>query len=114
MHISCLEVNSNSDINILDLCLDTSFSVEAAACGPVDERVINTIDAYYNNDVSFEEITKSIRHFSNSNADFIILTHRQIQSLDLSGEAIVVGKAGQQIYLLDFNSDSLRKVLYYV
>jgi len=114
MHISCLEVNSNSDINILDLCLDASYSVEAAACGPVDERVINTIDAYYNNEVSFEEITKSIRHFSNSNADFIILTRKQLQSLDLGNDIIVIGKPGQQIYLLDLNSDALRKVLYHV
>lgn len=114
MHISCLEINSGSDINILDLCLDSSFSVEAAACGPVDDCVINTIEAYYNNEVSFDEIVKSIKHFSDANTNFIILTHRQIQRLGLSDDVIVIGKPGQQIYLLDLNSDALRKVLYHV
>ena len=114
MHISCLEINSGSDINVIDLCLDNSFSVEAAACGPVDDCVINTIDAYYNNEVSFDEIVKSIRHFSNANTNFIILTHKQLQSLGLGSDIIVVGKPGQQIYLLDLNSDGLRKVLYHV
>lgn len=111
MYISCFEVNSNSDFNILSLRLDNYFNVESASCEPVCVSVINTINSFCNNEISFEEVIKSIRYYNNINPSFIILTTKQFQRLSSDRNIITVGKPGQQIYLFNFNHESFRKVL---
>ena len=114
MHITCLEINNLSDVNVLDLDIDSSFNVCAASSREVDRSVSNAFDAYYNNEILFDGIVRSLDYYADVSADFIILTQQQIDYLNLMDDAITVGRNGQQIHLLEFNNDSLRKVLFSV
>lgn len=114
MNITCLEINNLSDVNILDLDIDTNFSVCAASTREVEKSVANAFDAYYNNEILFDGIVRSLDYYANTEADFIILTQQQIDYLNLGDDIITVGRNGQQIYLLEFNNSSLRKVLFNV
>jgi hypothetical protein len=80
----------------------------------VDQSVSNAFDAYYNNEILFDGIVRSLDYYSDVSADFIILTQQQIDYLNLMNDAITVGRNGQQIHLLEFNNNSLRKVLFNV
>ena len=111
MHITCLEISSSVDVNVLDLSIDNNFCVSGASMKEIDQSISNTFSAYYNNEISFDEIVKSLDYFLNTKADFIILTQQQTDHLSLMNDAITVGRKGQQIHLLEFNNDSLRKVL---
>ena len=114
MHISCLEINNLSDINILDLGIDNNFNVNSASVKEVGQSVINAFSAYHDEYILFDEVSESLEYFLNTNADFIILTQQQINHLYLMDDAITVGRNGQQIHLLKFNEESLQKVFYNV
>ena len=114
MHITCLEINSLSEVNILDLSIDNNFNVNAASMKEADQSVANAFDAYYNNEILFDGIVRSLDYYSDTEANFIILTRQQTDCLNLMDSAITIGRSGQQIHLLEFNNDSLRKVLFNV
>ena len=114
MHITCLEINNLSDISVLDLSIGNDFNVDAASMKEVNQSVTNAFCAYYDEDIMFDELVKSLEYYSGANADFIILTQQQIDYLNLMNDAITVGRKGQQIHLLKFSDDSLQKVFFNV
>ena len=114
MNITCLEINNLSDISFLNLSIDNDFNVNAASMKEVNQSVTNAFCAYYDEDILFDELVKSLEYYSGTNADFIILTQQQIDYLNLMNDAITVGRKGQQIHLLKFSDDSLQKVFYNV
>ena len=111
MNLSCLEINSTFDANFLDICLDKFFSVEAASIKELDSSITNSFDTFFNNEILFDGVVRSIRQYSDYNVDFIILSNRQTKMKNLVDSSIVVGKSDQQIHLLEFNEENLRKVL---
>lgn len=114
MHITCLEINNLADVNAIDLSIDNNFSIDAASMKEVDQSVSNAFDAYYNNEILFDGVVRSLQHYSDVNADFIILTQQQLDYLNVSDDAITIGRNGQQIHLLEFNDKSLRRILFNV
>ena len=110
MRISCLEINSSTNIHCINLSLGQSFNVEAASCDELSQEALETFSSYLNNEIVFNDIEKSLEYFDNVNADFIILTKQQTDFLDLMDNAITIGRSGQQIHLLEFNNNSLDKV----
>ena len=111
MHISCLEINSSNDIHCINLSLGRSFNVEAASCDTLSQEALETFNSYLNDEIVFDDIEKSVDYFDNVNADFIILNQNQVKNNEISDLAIVLGKKGQALYLLEFNSDSLERIL---
>ena len=111
MRISCLEINSSTDIHHINLSLGQSFNVEAASCDDLSQEALQTFSSYLSNEIVFNDIEKSLNYFDNVSADFIILNQSQVQNIEIVDSAIVLGKKGQALHLLEFNSDSLKKIL---
>lgn len=114
MHITCLEINNLSDVNILELSIDNNFSVDAASMREVDQSVTNAFDAYYDNEILFDGVVRSLAYYENVEPDFIVLTKQQLNELEQISDVITVGSRGRQLHLLEFNNSSLRKVLFNV
>ena len=114
MHITCLEISDPIEVNILNLSIGSNFGVDGASMKEVDQSISSAFSAYYNNEISFDEIVRTLEYFSNTKPDFIILTQPQTDYLALMNNAITVGRSGQQIHLLEFNNNSLDKVLFNV
>ena len=110
MHITCLEISSPTEVNILNISISSNFGVDGASMKEVDQSVLSAFSAYYNDEISFDEIERTLEYFLNTKADFIILTQQQTDFLELMNNAITVGRSGQQIHLLEFNNNSLDKV----
>lgn len=111
MRISCLEINSSTDIHHINLSLGRSFNVEAASCDDLSQEALETFSSYLSNEIVFKDIEKSLGYFDNVSADFIILNQSQVQNIEIVDSAIVLGKKGQALHLLEFNSDSLKRIL---